>query len=232
MHRPISSLVIFLSIGFSLSVCRAQSCNTAASVTSDIWNKFTTEIADMGCSTVEAFTWEEMPECISSAEYIGLTNRLIQYWNNRSKNAWSTIGPRKMEYNRNYSGKLLGTSGRLFITPYPSDRDKVTITIQEEKGKAKTGILFCLVNQDNQIVDAKMRWFNDNNARKAVENESRKVVFENARGHLIKVNLDAKSATNTFEYKLTIESTNTASNVSSRPSSSRKGSQGLTRPKN
>lgn len=202
------SLFFFLISGASFIKLQAQSCNTGANITADIWEMVSDDLVKFGCNLSDG----EYYDCLESGNnVVTFINDLVRYWNQNANNSWSTIGPRKMEIGERYNGKLIGTSGRLFITPVPIPQNRVTITIKEKNGKAKTGVVVCVVDRNNQVVESKTRWFNNNTERKNDRSERRQVVLENTRAHLIKVHLDAKSATNTFEYELIVNGVTTIS---------------------
>ena len=197
-------LFVCIMLFFASSQLSAQSCNTAASVTSDIWNKTTSLLAQTyACPVAQIISGQPLPNCVRNVRtYAGFANKMIRFWNSNAGNSWSTIGPRKLEMGKSHQGRLVGTTGRLYISPCPVNKNSVSITLEELDGKAKTGVKICKVNHRNQAVTVRTIWFNDSSSKKRNKKEKYTVNIPGASGFIMKVNLDAKSVGNTFQYKV------------------------------
>jgi hypothetical protein len=187
----------------------AQSCQSATKVASDIFDKWGTELVAGGCVAVKTalasqngtFSVGDALKCYDDAAVITeATDSLTGWWNtNIGKNAWGTLGPRRLTMSTNHDGKLVGTSGRMFIT-FPMQSDKATITISERDGKAKTSVVVCKHYPDGKWTQLSTRWFNDTNDLQRNENEKETIVLTGIKGYEISVHADAKSVANTFSY--------------------------------
>ena len=172
---------------------QAQSCGSASKVTSDIWGEVD--------QFVKAYPCTGSVDCLVKKGLI-LSDKLIKFWNSKVKNSWAKIGPRDLQFKKTYTGTLVGTGGRMFITPVPASASPVTITIDETNGKAKTSVVVCKVDEKNGRTKVATKWFNDTSDRKNKKNEHRSVVVKGVLGDIITVHMDAKSVTNKFSYKI------------------------------
>jgi hypothetical protein len=195
MFKIIITIILAFAIAFPQSNIKAQSCTSAAKVTADIWDVVGPYATTVGCASGD-------PTLCTAAQLAEFTAKCITFWNNQVNNSWATIGPRDMEFGKTYTGTLVGTSGRLFISPYPSTSDEVTVTIDETDGKAKTAVVVCKVNKNNEATQVAEKWFNDTDERQDKKDEHREIVVKGAKNHIIVVHFDAKSALNSFSYKL------------------------------
>ena len=173
----------------------AQSCDSASKVTSDIWDEID--------QFVKAYPCTGTVDCLIQRGAL-LTDTLISFWNSQADDGWGKIGPRDLEFDKNYTGTLRSTSGRMFITPVPASATPVTITIDETDGKAKTSVVVCKVDENNVRTKVATKWFNDTSERKKKKkpNEHRSVEVKGVKGDIVTVHFDAKSWTNEFSYKI------------------------------
>ena len=179
---------------------QAQGCKSATVVVKDIYKNYGKLLAKLGCSLTN------QSSCLSSIQkYSQMTKDQIKYWNSRSKTTqWATIGPRMMEFNTNYKGKIVSTGGRMFISPIVSNKSTLNVSIEELDGKGKVSVVICKVDKNGTYWPLATKWFNDTSDRKSKKNEKRNFTIKNVKGHLISVHFDGKSATNTFQYKLKV----------------------------
>ncbi len=210
MRRFCKSLsVSFIVLTAIPGVALAQSCQSAAKVAGDVYNKVGTEAIALGCSAIkialagenDSFDQKDLLECYKDASfYSGLSKSLIGWWNTQvAHNAWATIGPRRLTLNSNLDGTLIGTSGRMFVS-FPMENDKLTITVSERDGKAKTSVIVCKHYPDGKWTQLSTRWFNDTNDLQRKDNEVERIELSGVKGYEISVHADAKSFSNTFEY--------------------------------
>ena len=85
----------------------AQSCDSAAKVTSDIWDEVDTFVKIYPCVTVV--------DCVVKKGSL-LTDKLTSFWNAAAGNSWARIGPRKLPFGSTLEGTLVGTGGRMYIS--------------------------------------------------------------------------------------------------------------------
>lgn len=179
-------------MGGSPITAAAQSCNSAAQVTADLWNIWDDFYDDI-CSRNE---WN----CLIAHEQ-QIKDNTIQQWNQLVGSSWATIGPRRLDFNRNHTGTIVGTAGRMFVS-LQSFSTPVTITIDETGGRGKTSVVVCRVDSQNRRTQIATRWFNDTNARKNKSDERRTVRVDNAQGRIVTVHFDGKSVGNSFSYRI------------------------------
>jgi len=133
------------------------------------------------------------------------SNITQKIWNKGNPGLSSTaqkVGPRSITFRSPERGRIAGTGGQLFVTPNPLNTDKVTIRIKELDGKGQTRVVICKVNKRNRSTQVAERVFNDTTKRKNIKDEKRTIEVTGVNGHLLKINFDGKSATNTFQYEV------------------------------
>lgn len=194
-------ILSFLLIGFSFHTeMQAQGCKSATVVVKDIFNNYGKVLTKFGC------TLAVPAACLADTKiYSSMTKEMIEYWNDQSGTTqWATIGPRLLEYNKAEKGTLVSTGGRMFITAIPSNKDELTVDIQELDGRAETSVVVCKVDKDGTYFPLATKWFNDTNDRQDKADEQRNFKIEGVKGYLISVHFDAKSVANKFQYTLKI----------------------------
>lgn len=193
----------------------AQSCSGATTVTSDIWAHFAEVTTDMGCTILREYAVEGgapyraartlNPSCWAADVHAVVLQEMIGYWNYRVENSWATVGPRRIDLGTSETGRLVSTGGRTFLSPSPLAQRRVTVTIDELGGKARTGIAICKVDENDERTLVRTVWFNETHAQKRNRSERRVVQVRGAREKLLMVHMDAKSATNTFQYSIRVD---------------------------
>ncbi|PHN03723.1 hypothetical protein [Flavilitoribacter nigricans] len=199
--KTLSFVAIFL-LGFSQqTTLQAQGCKSATSVVSDIFNNYGKILATLGC------TLANQAGCLDNAQkYAQMTSDMVAYWNKRSKTtSWATIGPRRLDFNQDHIGKIVSTGGRMFISPIPSNKNELTVSIDELDGKGKTSVVICKVDKNNNYFPLATKWFNDTSERKKKHDEKRNFTIKGVKGYLISIHFDGKSVGNTFQYKLKVK---------------------------
>ena len=208
MNRFLKSMSVSAIILAAVpGLAQAQSCQSGTKVASDIFAKVGTHAVAAGCSAIkialagegEKYDQNDLLECYKDASfYTGLSASLTAWWNTQvAHNAWPTLGPRLLEMDKNLDGKLIGTSGRMFIS-FPMKNDKVTISISERDGKAKTSVVVCKHDPEGKWTQLATRWFNNTNDLQRRTNEEHNIELSGVKGYEISVHADAKSVTNTF----------------------------------
>ena len=214
MKRFSLLVIIIVLVGSVLpKLTYAQSCESATKVVADIWEEAGDVALKIGCGVAggagAAVGVEvDFDACYESAQkYANLTEKMIDFWNNAVGHNWAVIGPRQLSMNTDLKGTLWGTSGRMFVTAYPMASDKVTITIDERDGKAKTSVVVCKFDQNSKHTKLATKWFNDTSDRRNKSDEHRKVEVTGARGYILSVHFDAKEIlpTKKFAYTLRAE---------------------------
>jgi hypothetical protein len=119
----------------------------------------------------------------------------------------ASIGPRQFVLGgAAESGTVVGPTQRLwFANNVPSD-DKVTVTVKETEGKAKTTIHVCeLPIGAEKPTLRKSHVFNDTDASKKNEKESASLEVTGVKGKLVLVKVDGNSAALKFGYQLSVK---------------------------
>jgi hypothetical protein len=201
-------LVVALSCGLALGVtalaarpAHATGCESAASVTSDIWAEWGTEIKIVGCIGVAAASGGmTFDSCYASANKLDkLIQNMIAFWNKQANNSWAKIGPRRLDFDMWHEGNIIGTTGRMFISAYPAHKKHVRLKITKLDGKGKVGVAVCKQSSDKKWTKVTEHEFNpgDDNVGHTWE-----ILIKGAKDDVISVHIDGKSVTNSFKYKL------------------------------
>ncbi|MDQ4075329.1 MAG: RICIN domain-containing protein [Chloroflexota bacterium] len=144
----------------------------------------------------------DVQKCLEKANKADeMLQRMISFWNDNANNTWATIGPRRLEFGENQRGRLLGTGGRIFISPVPMPEDEVTVRVHKRGGKGKASVTVCKVDSDGRARELRDTIFEpgDDNI-----GESQSKTLRGVRGHLLQIHLDGKSVTRAFEYSLQV----------------------------
>lgn len=191
---------LFLMATSGLDPVQAQGCKSATSIVADIFNNYGKILATLGCSLTS------QTNCLDDAKkYSQMTKDMVAYWNSKSNTtSWATIGPRRLDFNEDHIGKIVSTGGRMFISPIPSNKDQLTVSIEELDGKGKTSVVICKVDQNGNYFPLATKWFNDDDDRKDKDDEKRNFTISGVKGYLISLHFDGKSVGNTFQYKLKV----------------------------
>ncbi len=190
--KRLACVAVIVVWGFSPAAAHAQACSSASKVTSDIWDEVDQFVKAYPCSS---------PVDCSIKQGALLTDKLIKFWNRMASGGWGRIGPRRLEFNRNLTGTLVGTGGRMFVS-FPAPATPVTITIDETGGEGRASVVVCKVDEKNGRTTVDTKWFNDTNERQRKSDEHRSVEVRGVRGDVITVHLDGKSVTRSFSYRI------------------------------
>lgn len=201
---------------FLPGIAGAQSCNSAAKVTAAVFDKVGTVAVAAGCETVKValsddhqFDAKDLLACYQKASFAtGLADMMTGWWNKMvadQSTTWSTLGPRRLDMNKDNDGTLEGTGGRMFVAAVPFRTDSATVTISERDGKGKASAVVCLHEPDGKAREVKTVWFNDTDTRKDNESETRTVELTGVKGLLPSIHLDGKSFSNKLSYTLRVD---------------------------
>ena len=123
-----------------------------------------------------------------------VSEKMIAFWNNMSKNSWATIRPRQLSFGATLQGKLVSTGGRMFVSAEPLDNDTVNLKIKKTDGKAKTSVTVC---KDDHGKKSKVWEFTIDNGKDNVGKTWTKSL-SGMQGRILTIHLDAKSVANTM----------------------------------
>ena len=190
--KCLASIAVVALWALSPGVVHAQSCASASKVTSDIWNEVDQFVRAYPCSS---------PVDCSIKQGALLTDKLIKFWNKMASGGWGRIGPRRLEFNRNLTGTLVGTGGRMFVS-FPAPATPVTITIDETGGEGRASVVVCKVEEKNGRSTVDTKWFNDTDERQRKSDEHRSIEVRGVAGDIITIHLAGKSVTRRFSYRI------------------------------
>jgi hypothetical protein len=184
-------------------------CQSAFSVISSLWKNYGDIAKKLGCTAAGVAT-ENPQVIIECLEKIGKVEESYKqmkgFWDKMSgDDSWATLGPRELPLKDPQEGKLVGTSGRTFISN-PFRYDKARIVVRERDGKAKTEINICVMDGKGHTKELKTAlWNEDKDEKKNLEHQKIDFVASGVKGKCVIVHLDGKSVANTFAYTVRLE---------------------------
>jgi hypothetical protein len=193
--------IIALAAGLTAGTARAGQCDSAASLTADIWGEYDQLLKTAGCAVVSIVSEGAVPPnlCLDSATKAAeITEQMISFWNKAANNSWATIGPRRLDLDTQLEGKLVGFGDRVFSSVKPLDQDRVELRLQKTDGKAKTIVRVCTDYRGKR--DTIWEFTIDNG--KGNEGKVWTKTLDGVKGRILLVDLDARSAANTLSYEL------------------------------
>ena len=205
LPKSLTAALTALSIAAAATVspsAHAGSCTSAAKVFSDIWDKYGVYAVAAGCAAGSAAAGGlTFTTCFTNANtYAAITEQMVTFWNDSANNSWSTIGPRRLEFNKTLTGTIVGPTERLFVTETPVDKDSVTITVKKTDGKQENNITICKIDQTNKCTVVGTYTFANGDSN--IGKEYTKTIT-GTRGYLIVVHTAAAKANlNEFHYSI------------------------------
>ena len=183
-----------------------STCKSAYNVVDDLYKEYGEVAKKAGCAVVGAATKNPaiVPDCIKAADKVEeVVGQMTKIWNSLAgQSSWATIGARRLDPGVKYDGTLIGTAGRMFVSPTPCHFNKGRVKISEKGGKAKTSVNICLMDPNGKTTSVGEYTLNENKAEKKDSDQSINKTFSNAKGNFVVVHLDAKSVTNKFKYSI------------------------------
>ena len=181
------------------------SCRSWYAIAVDITAEAQRIAKELGCSWVQPpAMWKQ---CIKHIDKIGKWNaynfQLKKRWNRLvKKTSWAAIGPRELTFGKTHNGRIIGTTGRMFITPVPINKGHVNIKINKEAGKSRTGVTVCSYMPGGDRIK---EWQFE--SPKGNKNKGQVWIkdLSNMDGKLLSIHLDGKSAADTFKYSIFLE---------------------------
>ncbi len=198
MRILLTSFLFFIGLG----VATAQSCKSAPSVVSDLNKKIASVLKAQGCALTDPNSFNQCMD--DPSRYSQLRSQLNSYFNSRA-NAWSTIGPRRLDFGTYHEGRIVSTGGRMYVSAIPSNKNTLTLDIKELDGKGKVSYVICKVDRKGRYTKLKTGWINEINSQKSNKGETRRHNISGVKGYLISVHFDGKSVGNTFQYKIRVQ---------------------------
>lgn len=191
-----------LLLVFTASAAQAQGCSSATKVFSDLNKKLVAVTKKYGCAATGKVYAGACLTAVST--YDKMSKEMVSYWNGHSRN-WSTIGPRRIDFNKWQQGRIVSTGGRMFISAVPANKNTMTVDIKEIDGKGKTSYAVCKVDRYGNTVNLKTGWFNKEKKGKDNKRQSRSFTISGVKGYLVTIHFDGKSVGNTFQYQVRVK---------------------------
>lgn len=178
MKRLITIIVIAL-FAFNFQA-EAQNCNQGKKLAEKTWEK-----------------WGPWKPKITLIPFKAEVQKVKNAWNWIVNNSGATVGPRFLEVDGgNETGIIMGQTSSTFVTP-PSFNNKMVITVNKYKGRAKTGVVICAMGQDGVLTQLRSYEFpNDKNGK------VKKFTVNNVKGKVVIVAMKNLSVGNKFQYRI------------------------------
>jgi len=181
------------------------SCRSWYAIAVDITTEAQRIAKELGCAAVQPpAMWQA---CIKHIDKIGKWNvyniQLKKRWNRLvKKTSWAAIGPRDLTFGKTHKGRLLGTTGRMFITPVPINKENVKIKMKKKAGKSRTSITVCSYMPEGDRIK---EWQFESPAGNQNNGQSWEKTLTDMDGKLLSIHLDGKSVADTFQYSIEME---------------------------
>lgn len=198
----IFSAFIFCLLPLCLpSTAQATGCKSAASVTADIWDEWGKVIKVVGCAGVATASGGlSYSSCYETANKIDkAVQKMIAFWNKQAGNSWAKIGPRRLDFDVWHEGNIVGTTGRMFVSAYPSPNKRINVKVKKLDNKGKVEVVVCKVDSNNKYTKVASHVFQPGSDNIGKE---WKVEIKGARDDVISIHIDGKSVAKSFKYKL------------------------------
>lgn len=203
VQQTLTPVTIAPSGGQSSGGSNNSSCAPGSPMVVDIFKKAVVLAKDLGCKFVDAAAWGQ---CVDDIEKAGkmrqFSTQLTQLWGHLVKNSGLTIGPRKLMFGTNHNGTIVGSTGRMFITPVPINGENINIRLTKKAGKSRTYVTVCSYLPDGiQNSEWQFESPGGNKNKGQVWTKS----LANMQGKILSIHLDGKSVANTFQYSVISE---------------------------
>lgn len=207
MKKSISTIFLLVSMFFAGGAIMAQSCTSVTGIPRTLMQNAINWAQGEGCTVAQFYTFHPADRCdqfVSKHRHLVSAQR--QKWLDKINSPqWATIGPRNLALGVRETGRIVSTTGRMFIMRVPSIHNSLSLRINETAGKGKTSVVVCTMDANFNINNVATRWFNKNSSAKNNKSESRTINIPNAYGKLVLVHFDGKSVGNTFSYNIKID---------------------------
>jgi hypothetical protein len=183
-------------------------CGSATKVINDLWEEYDEQAKVLGC-TVASIVGEhfgaviEVQKCLEAANKVDeMLQNMISFWNDSANDSWAKIGPRRLDFGERKKGTLVGTFERIFISPMPMVKDKVTVQVRKRDGKGKASVTVCKVDakgRTHELWDTLFEPGKNNIGREKTK------TLTGVGGNFLQIHLDGKSVSREFAYSLKVE---------------------------
>jgi hypothetical protein len=126
-------------------------CESATKVIRDLREKYGSLDDTIGCVTVAVVSEGAIPpnHCLRVVRFArNVRQEMIRFWNAQANGGWATIGPRPLEFNGSFDGRIVSRGTRMFITQVSVDENQVEILITKRGGRNPTNVTICLFDPE------------------------------------------------------------------------------------
>jgi len=151
-----SSALLILGLAVTPDPARAQSCQSATQVASDLWSEYGDIAQQVGCAGVTAGTvvasgGTSLPQAVSqykacvgkADEAAAVADGMVQAWNRLARNSWATFGPRRLALNQDHEGTIRSSGTRMFVTESPITAATLNLSVEKLRFRGKTDVTVC-----------------------------------------------------------------------------------------
>jgi len=197
------------------------SCESAVSAITNLYEKYGDVAAKVGCAAAgvgvgiaskdAASALKTIQTCLEKKDQVekAIKDAEAQYESVIGRTSGLTIGPRLMRLDTWESGTIVSTGERLFLTAAPMPTNNPVLRIRELDGKGKVSITVCsfTVGKDGKADTTKIKDFlvNEDKGEQKDKSQSYNITLSGVEGRWISVHVDGKSVTNTFKYKIMLD---------------------------
>ncbi len=199
---PITMTPVNQSVTLTEAPTQDGSCRSWYAIAVDITAEAQRIAKELGCAAVQPpAVWKA---CIKHIDKIGKWNaynfQLKKRWNRLvKKTSWAAIGPRDLTFGKTHKGRLFGTTGRMFITPAPINKESVNILLKKKAGKSRTSVTVCsYMPGGDRIKEWQFESPRGNRNKGQVWTRD----LSDMEGKLLSIHLDGKSTADTFQYSV------------------------------
>ncbi|MDF1581405.1 MAG: PASTA domain-containing protein [Desulfuromonadales bacterium] len=181
------------------------SCRSWYAIAVDITAEAQRIAKELGCAAVQPpAMWQA---CIKHIDKIGKWNaynlQLKKRWNRLvKKTSWAAIGPRDLTFGKTHNGRIIGTTGRMFITPVPILDETIKIKLNKKAGKSRTSVTVCSYMPGGDRIN---EWNFESPGGNDNKGQSWEKDLTGMEGKLLSIHLDGKSVADTFQYSIFLE---------------------------
>jgi hypothetical protein len=197
------------------------SCESAVSAITNLYKKYGDVAAKIGCTAAgvgvgiasedAASALQTIQTCLEKKDKVeeAIKKAEAEYESVIGKTSGLTIGPRLLPFDDWQSGTIVSTGERLFLTAAPVPTNNPVLRIRELGGKGQVSITVCsfTLGEHGKADTKKLKDFlvNEDKGEKKEESQRYDITLSGVENRWISVHLDGKSVTNTFKYKIMLD---------------------------
>lgn len=159
----LSAALVAAALATGPRPARANDCTSATPVLGEVWSKFKEVVGAAGCAYAASQTGVDYDKCLDAADKIKKADGLLlKFWNELAANGPASIGPRVIPMNKPASGKIVGTSERVFYSARPATKNPVIVKLTKVSGAEHVKVTVCTADQDKKCtIEETGEWQSD-----------------------------------------------------------------------